>query len=151
LRLVGLAAAIVTVAAALALVQGITRLWDAEAVGLLVVSLVALVGIVGLAALTGVLNRISVSVSKEGVVGCLSPFRVFVIHVDEITAVHRSAVTVVEAGGIGYRMKPAERYLLFTAGPAVKVETTKGRSYFIRTDNSEQMINAIDVARAQRP
>jgi len=144
LRGVGLVAAGVTAAAGVVLVEAIARSWGTDAVALLLVSLVVLVGIVGLAALTGLINRISVRVCDKGVVGRLSPFRVFVIPVNEITAVHRSTVTVVEAGGIGYRLKPAVRYLLFTGGPAVTVETTQGRSYVIRSDNAEQMIAAID-------
>ena len=142
-----MAAAIIVLVSSSALVRGLALGWGTSSAGILLASVLVLVGIVGLAAVTGLLNQIRVRVADGRVVGHLLPVRVFAIPVDTITGLQPTNISAAEAGGIGYRLMPAARYLLFNAGPAVRVETRRGRNYFIRSDRPDQMIDAIEASR----
>jgi len=147
LRVLGGVAAAILVVAAIGLVEGIGRAWGSPSGGVLVAGLVALVVIVGLAAVTGMANRITVTVGDGRVVGRLAPFRVFTIAVDDIVGVEQTEITTAGAGGIGYRMRPAARFLLFDTGTAVRLETRQGRSYCLRSDRGPDLAEAIAETR----
>jgi hypothetical protein len=146
----GAGAAVVVVVAAAVLIPAIIRTWGTSSTVILVAALIALVVIVGLAAVTGLLARISVRVEGGRVVGHLAPFRVFVVPVVDIIRTSHSEVSLEEAGGIGYRLRPDVRLLLFDRGPAVRFETRRGRTYVIRSDRGAEMVEAIAEARADR-
>jgi hypothetical protein len=146
-RALGVLAAVILVVASALLVASIARLWGQTDALLLLGALVVLVGIVGLTASTGLSNRIAVSVDDSRIVGRLAPFRVFTIPADEIVESRPDEVTIVRAGGLGYRLMPTGRYLLFDDGPAVAVHTRGGRTYVVRTDRRDELVAAIEAAR----
>jgi hypothetical protein len=148
LRLTGAAAAAVVAAAAVLLIPAIIRTWGTASTGVLVAALIALIAIVGLAAVTGLLASISVRVQNGEVVARLTPFRVFAIPVEDIIGTGQAQVSPADAGGIGYRLKPGKRFLLFDGGAAVRLETREGRTYFIRSDRGPEMVDSIAQARS---
>jgi hypothetical protein len=149
LRVLGAVAAVVMVIAAVLLIPAIIRTWGTTSTGILLAALIALL-VVGLAAVTGLLASSSVRVDDGRVVGRLTPFRVFVIPVDDIIGIDQAEVSPAQAGGIGYRLKPAKRFLLFNGGAAVRLETREGRTYFIRSDRGREMADTIAKARSNR-
>jgi hypothetical protein len=150
LRVLGVVAAATLVVTAVVLVQGIGRAWGTPSAGVLAVALVVLFVIVGLAAVTGLLNRITVTVGDGRVVGRLAPFRVFTIPVDGIAGIEQAEVTTAEAGGIGYRLRPGARFLLFDAGAAARLDMRDGRTYCLRSDRGPELEEAIAGARLNR-
>ena len=151
LRTLGaVAAAVVVVITAVLLIPAIIRTWGSSSTGILLAALIALLLVVGLAAVTSLLASISVRVENGRVVGRMTPFRVFVIPVDDIIGTDQTEVSPAQAGGIGYRLKPAKRFLLFNGGAAVRLETREGRTYFIRSDRGREMVDTIAEARSNR-
>jgi hypothetical protein len=148
LRALGALAAVILVGAAALLIAAIARLWGRSDALLLLGTLVVLIGVVGLAAVTGLSNRITVRVADGRIVGRLFPFRVFAVPSGDIVGLGSDEVTTVRAGGIGYRVTPTGRYLLFDGGPAVVVQTRSARTYVVRTNRPDELIAAIEAARA---
>lgn len=150
LRVIGAAAAAVVILSALLVIPAIIRTWGTSSTGVLVTALIALLVIVGLAAVTGLLATISLRVEDGVVVGRLTPFRLFAIPVGEITSTDQAQVSPAEAGGIGYRLKPTKRFLLFDGGAGVCLETRDGRTYFIRSNRGIEMAQSIAEAQSNR-
>jgi hypothetical protein len=148
LRALGALAALILIAAAALLVAGIAQLWGQADALLLLGCLVLLVALVGFTAATGLLNRITVRVAAGRIVGRLSPFRVFAIPAGEVVGMRPAEATVSRAGGIGFRLTRTGRYLLFDDGPAVALQTRAGRTYVIRSDRPDELVAAIETARA---
>ena len=145
LRVLGTVAAAIVVGVLVVVVPAIGRSWGTPSATVLAAALVAIVVIVGLAAATASLNRIEVRVGRGRVEGWLAPFRVFSVRASEIDSVDETAVTVAQAGGIGYRMRPSTRLLLFDGGSAARLRTRAGRSYVLRSNSVPRLIEAVEA------
>ncbi|MFB4353969.1 hypothetical protein RAC69_12540 [Microbacterium sp. LS_15] len=113
------------------------------AIVLLVVGFVLVLG----AGLLALRRRIALSVTSTHIDARLSPFRVMHIPLTDIERVDVVEVRPSEAGGVGWRVVGADRYLLWSAGPAVRLTLSKGSTRTLRSDHAVELRTAIDSAR----
>lgn len=112
----------------------------------IIVLLVAAVLILG-AGLLALTRRIVLSVTSTHVDARLSPVRVMHIALTDIERVDVVEVTPSEAGGVGWRVVGADRFLLWSAGPAVRLTLSGGGTRTLRSDRAVELQAAIDSAR----
>jgi hypothetical protein len=148
LRILGVVASVIMAGGAISLVQAVAVGWGGPQTALLLVYLLVLLGVVGLAALSGLLNRITIRIAEGQVCGYLAPFRVFRLSVDDILDVRQTEVSARDAGGIGYRWTPGRRFLLFEQGTAVELRVREGRIYVLRTNHPGELAEVIRKAQS---
>jgi len=93
-------------------------------------------------------RRATVVVTPTHVDAHLDPFRIMHISVEEIEAVEVVDVSFADSRGWGWRLAGTEQYLLWSAGPAVRLGLTKGRSRVLRSDRTAELVAAIAHARS---
>ncbi len=81
------------------------------------------------------MGAIRVTVSEHELRAHILPFRVFKLRKSEIVSSDTAQISPRDAGGLGYRITPSGRFLLWDAGPAVQIRTLGGRSYYLRSPN----------------
>ncbi|WP_314097647.1 hypothetical protein [Microbacterium foliorum] len=101
------------------------------------------------AGLMGLTRRMAVSVSETHVDARLTPFRVMHIPLAQIEDVDVTEVTPVQAGGVGWRIVGSDRFVLWSAGSAVRLRLTSGGSRVIRTDRADELSAAITTRQAR--
>ncbi|KNY05810.1 hypothetical protein [Microbacterium sp. GCS4] len=94
----------------------------------------------GLLALT---RRIVLSVTSAHVDAWLSPFRVEHIPLADIERIDLVDVTPSGAGGVGWRILGTDRFLLWSAGPAVRLTLSQGSTRTLRSDRAVELRAAI--------
>lgn len=113
--------------------------------------LVAGVILILAAGLLGIARRITIAVSDTHIDARLTPFRVIHLPLAKVDRVEVIEVTVAQAGGVGWRLAGSERFLLWSAGAAVRVTAADGRSRVLRTEHPEELSTAIaSASRAMR-
>ena len=75
-------------------------------------------------------------------------FRVVHIPLAEIDDVDVTEVTPAQAGGLGWRIVGSEQFVLWSAGPAVRLRLISGASRVIRTDRADELSDAITTQQA---
>lgn len=108
-------------------------------IALLIAAFVLILG----AGFIGLDRRIRVSVSATHIDAHLSLFRVMHIPVSDVHHVEIAEVSPSQAGGLGWRIVGADRFLLWSSGPAAWLTLTDGRSQVMRTDRPVELQNAI--------
>lgn len=94
-------------------------------------------GIIGLA------RRITISVSDTHVDAHLALFRVMHIAVADVGHVEVGDVSPLQAGGLGWRVVGSDRFVLWSAGPAVWLTLIGGGSRVLRTERAHELQSAI--------
>jgi hypothetical protein len=111
---------------------------------------VAFVLILG-AGLIGLDRRIRLSVSTTHIDAYLSLFRVMHIAVSNVDKVEVAGVSPSQAGGVGWRIAGADRFVLWSSGSAVWLTLTNGGSRVIRSDRPEELRDAIQSVSQASP
>ena len=116
----------------------------ADAVGgWMIALLVAAFVLIVFAGVVGLTRRITISVSDLHLDVRLTPLRVMHIPLEEVDRAEVGDVTPGQAGGLGWRLAGSEQFALWSAGSAVRVALTGGRSRVLRTDRPEELRAAI--------
>lgn len=110
--------------------------------GIVVLLLVSTVMVV-IAVVLLLTRRATVVVTETHVDAYLDPFRIMHISLDVIEGVDIIDVDFADSRGWGWRLVGTEQYLLWSAGPAVRLTLTKGRSRVLRSDRAAEMVRAI--------
>lgn len=111
-------------------------------IALLIVAFVLILG----AGLIGLTRRTHVSVTDTHIDAHLAPFRVMHIALSEVDDTKVADVTPRQAGGIGWRAVGSDRFVVWSAGPAVWVKLTDGASRVLRTERAPDLQAAIEGA-----
>lgn len=130
--------AVITVISAPAVVGNAAEI-GGWVIALLIATFVLILG----AGLIGLDRRIRVSVSATHIDAYLFLFRVMHIPVSDVHHVEIAEVSPSQAGGLGWRIVGADRFLLWSTGPAVWLTLTGGRSRVIRTDRPQELQKSI--------
>ncbi len=112
---------------------------NAGVVALLLVS----IGMVVIGMVLLIMRRSTVVITETHVDAYLDPFRIMHISGDAIEGVEIVDVDFSDARGWGWRLAGTEQYLLWSAGPAVRLTLTKGRSRVLRSDRAAEMAAAV--------
>lgn len=89
------------------------------------------------------LRRSIVVITDTHVNAYLVPFRIMHISREEIEGVDIVDVAFSDSRGWGWRLAGTEQFLLWSAGPAVRLTLTRGRSRVLRSDRAAEMAAAI--------
>ncbi|WP_213815729.1 hypothetical protein [Glaciihabitans sp. dw_435] len=150
LRAVGVFCVAILLPVSAVMANAVAQRWGTGSALWVLACMVFFIVAIGLASLICLANTIDIRVTHRDITGLVVPLRVFRIHTEEITAIEPATVTPTHAGGIGYRVTPSARYLLFNAGPAVRITTRTGRIYVVRSLRPDALIAAIEPAKAPR-
>lgn len=90
-----------------------------------------------------ILRRSTVVITGTHVDAHLDPFRIMHISLEAIDGVEIIDVDVSDSLGWGWRLAGTEQYLLWSAGPAVRLTLTDGRSRVLRSDRADELVAAL--------
>ncbi len=101
-----------------------------------------------IAVLLLIMRRATVVVTATHVDVYLDPFRIMHISHEVIESVEETHVSFADAQGWGWRLAGTEQYLLWSAGPAVRLQLTRGGARILRSDRTAELMTAIAQARS---
>lgn len=107
------------------------------------VVLIASAVAVAVAVVLLLLRRSIVVITDTHVEAYLVPFRIMHISLEEIEGVDIVDVAFSDSRGWGWRLAGTEQFLVWSAGPAVRLTLTRGRSRVLRSDRAAEMAAAI--------
>lgn len=124
---------------------------NAERIGeWVIVLLLAAFVLVLSAGLIALIRRITVSVTETHISAHLTPFRVIHINLADVVHAEIAQVSLAQAGGLGWRTARSDRFVLWSAGPAVWVLLSDGSSRVLRSERAQDIMQAVTNASRAR-